>query len=165
MQAHYLNVPGTEWEYKEVDQQTGRQVRKIYEVPVLLDPKDPANFNYPGEIIVCDGNSPQRLDIIFAGPPTPDMEPIDDEAKEISSKLVSAWQHPIDSLPGQGDYSSQVLERLEAQMTLLMKGQKPVANTVIEPTAFEALQQQVQALMEQNAALLEKLEEPKSRRL
>jgi hypothetical protein len=56
---HYLKVPelpdGTkvEWEHKETARESGRTIRKLFAVPMLLEPKDPADCNYPGEIIVA----------------------------------------------------------------------------------------------------------------
>src|SRR5262245_52055330 len=100
-QPQYPAVAGTEWEYKKSDRETGRQTRKVYEVPLYLDPKDAADWNYRSDesIIVTNKFDPAfRRDIVFVGPPTPDMEPIDDEAKAISQKYIDsgAWQHPID---------------------------------------------------------------------
>ena len=72
MNAHYLNVSGTEWEHKETDRSTGKQARKVFPVPMLLNPEDPADHNYPGEIIVAhEGKTAQRRDIIFVGQPSP----------------------------------------------------------------------------------------------
>jgi hypothetical protein len=103
---HYLHVPGTEWEYKETDRSSGKQGRKIFAVPLYLDPRDNADHNYPGEIIVCDKESPvYPKDILFQsarglrGEPTPEMEPLDDEAVQISRALEHKWVHPIESLP------------------------------------------------------------------
>lgn len=95
--AHYLKVPGTEWEYKEVDMTSGRQARKVFPVPLHLDPNNPSDCNYPGDIIVKQGKGEPR-DIIFEGPPTPDMEPLDDEAEAISAKWREKWSHPIEDL-------------------------------------------------------------------
>lgn len=114
--GHYLNtlvmeedklVAGTQWEYKEQDRGTGRAARKMYNVPQLLDPKDPADCNYPGEIIVC--NEYDRAfprDIIFLGEPTPEMEALDEAAETISASLRHKWEHPIDTLPVNGAMSS-----------------------------------------------------------
>src|SRR5712664_1979266 len=67
--GHYLNVlidgSPAEWEYKETDRNTGKQARRIFPVPVLLDPNDPADHNHPGEIIVCHEGAGDRRDIIF----------------------------------------------------------------------------------------------------
>lgn len=97
---HYLKVPGTEYEYKETDQTTGRQGRKVFQVPLWLHPDDPGSQNYPGEVIVT--NKEDRAfprDYLFVGPPTPDMEPLDDEAEKLSDSMRERWTHPIESLP------------------------------------------------------------------
>src|SRR5262245_32892957 len=98
MTAHYLMTnPPAEWEHKETSRETGRQTTVKYKVPRLLEPKDPADHNYPDEIIVSDGKGNiERRDIIFVGDPTPDMEPIDDEAKKITQGFVDSgrWRKP-----------------------------------------------------------------------
>lgn len=105
MNAHYLNVPGTEWEYKETTD-SGKQGRKIFPVPLHLDPNNPRDHNYPGEIIVCHEGKGQPKDIVFVGPPTPDMTPLDDEAQAISDSMQPAWIHPIESLPTHDNLSA-----------------------------------------------------------
>ena len=171
-QAHYLAVPGTEWEYKESDRETGRQARKVFEVPLYLDPKDAADWNYRSDesIIVTNKFDPAfRRDYVFVGPPTPDMEPIDDEAREITQGFIDsgAWQHPIDSL--NMNYSQSVLSDFERQLTQVLASvakQQPMAQAVslggISQEAFEKLQQQVAALMERNAQLEEAMVEKKA---
>jgi hypothetical protein len=103
---HYLHtVPGTEWEQKEVDATTGRQAIRRYPVPLHLDPDNPADHNYPGEIIVSTkADRAHPRDIVFKGPPTPDMEPIDEEADKLIAPLRAKWEknHPIESLPASG---------------------------------------------------------------
>ena len=90
IEAHYLNVPGTTWEAKEVDRSTGRQVKKVFNVPLYLDPKDEADWNYrreqdpdlqDGGIIVCLAGKGRPRDIVFEGDPTPCMIPLDDEGR------------------------------------------------------------------------------------
>ena len=111
---HYLKVPGTTYEYKELDQFTGKQTKQELPVPLYLDPKDPADCNYPGEIIVCDKPSPEHpKDIHFVGKPTPEMEPLDTEAQRISEAMADEWVHPIESLPAQGT-ASQIPEKPKA---------------------------------------------------
>lgn len=105
MTGHYLNVVSDDepivWEHKETDRNTGKTARKAFPVPLLMDPNDPADHNYPGEIIVTNAKDPAfRKDIVFLGDPTPDMMPLDQEAEEISESLASQWKHPIESLPG-----------------------------------------------------------------
>lgn len=163
MTAHYLNVPGTEWEYKETDRNTGRQGRKVWNVPLFLDPRDAADHNYRelGEIIVSDGQGAMGRDIIFVGDPTPDMEPLDAAAEAISKSFEHRWIHPIESLPGQG-YSQSLLDDLQRQIAQLSAGQQakpaaPVSINGIDPQAFAEMQAQMKLLMEQNAALQNQL--------
>lgn len=155
--AHYLNVPGTEWEYKETDQNTGKQARRVFTVPALLNPNDPSDCNYPGEIIVAWKDKGQGRDIIFIGEPTPDMEPLDDEASAVSNKLRPKWVHPVESLSGNG-FSGDLIAMLEKQMTLALKNQPTnVSAAGVSQEDFAKLQAQVAALMAQNAALAEQL--------
>jgi hypothetical protein len=125
--AHYLKVPGTEWEYKETDRMTGKQKRKVFPVPLYLNPADDSDCNFrhgiPGVtdepmIVVASVGRGLPGDIEFEGPPTPDMEPLDDEAREISAQWAPQWVHPIEDLPGQGgmSYSQSILSDLEAQV-------------------------------------------------
>lgn len=171
--SHYLSVPGTEWEYKESDRESGRQARKIYEVPVYLNPKTQGDWNYPSEqlIIVSSKYDPKYpRDIIFTGPPTPDMEPIDEEAREISQGYIDrgAWKHPIEAL--NMTYSESRLsefERALAETLAGVKAQVPsVSTSGVSAKQFNELQAQVQQLMEQNARLqAQVLEKPKVRRI
>lgn len=163
--GHYLNtlvmeedklVAGTQWEYKEQDRGTGRAARKLYNVPQLLDPKDPADCNYPGEIIVC--NEYDRAfprDIIFLGEPTPEMEALDEAAETISASLRHKWEHPIDTLPVNGAMSSDE----QAFMAKMMQSfaasvgaqvQAP-ANASVSVEDFNALKEQLAALQAQLA--------------
>lgn len=156
-QKHYLNVPGTKWEYEETNRNTGKRNRVAFSVPVHLDPEDPSDHNYPGEVIVANKEDrAYRNDIIFLGEPTPDMEPIDDEAQAISDALRPKWQHPIESLPG--DFSASLISNFERQMKDLMNsGQAKPANPVsagsVSAEEFAKLQEQVAALMAKNAEL------------
>jgi hypothetical protein len=122
MTAHYLNVPGEQWEYMENDRRTGRPQRTKFDVPRLLDPKDPTCWtnrwgskdNEDGEVIVCWEGKGDSHDIAFFGDPTPDMVPVDDEAKEISAKFEVRWNsRPEDSA---GDYSQSLIDRFQIQM-------------------------------------------------
>jgi len=121
---HYLNVPGTTWEHQETDQQTGARARKVFEVPLYLNPDDARDCNYPGEIIVAtkkDTRFPR--DILFTGLPTPDMEPLDDEAVNLYEDYMKRFggQHPIESLQATGfTYSETLLENLQRQVADLM---------------------------------------------
>lgn len=128
--AHYLKVPelpdGTkiEWEHKETSRESGRTVRKLYAVPMLLDPRDPADCNYPGEVIVAhavDGAHNLRQDIIFLGEPTPEMEPLNEAAQAISDSLRSKWEHPIETLPANGGMTGAEQVFMQTMMTQFAK--------------------------------------------
>ena len=155
--AHYLNTdPATEYTYTEVSRETGRQHRQTVKVPRLLEPKDPADCNYPDEIIVCDGNNPQRHDIIFVGPPTPDMEPLDDEAKKITKSYIDSGQW---KKPEEGEiYGENLVKEFIRQIDRLQP-QPPSASGGVDAKAFSELQAQVKALVEQNAKLHARLGE------
>ena len=121
--SHYLNVPGTEWEYKEIDRTTGRPKMRKFPVPLLLDPAQPADWNYrdmatgDGDIIVCHDGKGEPKDIIFVGDPTPDMHPLDAEATAISQSFAGKWGHPIESLEANGpSYSEQLLNKLQEEV-------------------------------------------------
>lgn len=163
--AHYLNVEGIEWDYVEKDQQTQRNKRVHFAVPLHLDPNDPADHNDKQNewIVVSDGNNPSPRDIIFKGPPTPDMEPIDEAAEAITAQHRKRWDanHPIESLPGQ-DYSQSLLSKFQAEVEEKLKaagGQYPQYSKGVDPTAFEALQTQVAELAKQNSALIAMLQQ------
>lgn len=113
-----MQVPGTQWEYKEVDRTTGKPKRVVFEVPMLLNPNEPSDWNYRygqdnGEIIVAQGNA-EPADIIFTGEPTPDMMPLDDEAKKISAGFATKWKHPIETLPN--SYAEHILDGLQKEV-------------------------------------------------
>lgn len=160
--AHYLNVPGTEWEHRETNRDTGRQARKVYEVPLLLDPKDPADCNYPGEIIIAYAGKGQGRDIIFEGPPTPEMEPLDEEAEAITEAERPRWQAVTDS-PGL-TYGESLLIGLQKQLDAVARqvGAMPAApmpTNAISPDALTVLQNQIAELMESNAKMQAQLAE------
>lgn len=167
--AHYLNVEGVEWDYVERDQKTNRQRRVHFKVPLHLDPNDPSDHNDKANewIIVSDGNNPQPRDIIFIGPPTPDMEPMDAEAEAITAQHRVTWDatHPINSLASNsGGYSQSLLEKFQGEFEAKLKqsgGTYPTNSPYakgIDPSAFEALQTQVAELAKQNSQLIEMLQ-------
>jgi hypothetical protein len=122
MTPHYLNVPGEEWEYTENDRTTGRPKRVKFPVPRLLDTKDPSCWtnrwgnkdNEDGEIIVCHEGKGEPTDQVFIGSPTPDMVPVDDEARAISATFESLWQAKPENMAG--DYSQSLVDRFQIQM-------------------------------------------------
>lgn len=161
--AHYLNVEGIEWDYAEQDQQTRRMKRVRFAVPLHLDPRDSSDWTDKANewIVVSDGNAPMPRAIVFAGDPTPDMEPLDADAERIMAVWHKKWDgaHPIESLPGQG-YSQSLLTKFQDEVNAklsAMGGQYPGADQYakgVDPTAFEALQSQVAELAKQNSQLI-----------
>lgn len=118
-EPHYLNTKDTKWEFETKNRTTGRSERKQFNVPTHLDPNIESDWNYQdrignnivdGKIIVCWEDKGEPKDIVFEGPPTPGMLPLDDEAKQISAKF--------DWIPTQGlDENSQF--NSFAQQTLI----------------------------------------------
>ncbi len=154
--GHYLNIidnfsgEQTEWVYQETDRTTGRANRKKFHVPMLLD----------AETIVTTAKDPAfPNDTVFFGEPTPDMEPLDEEAEELVESLKAKWEHPIDSLPAQGGMNQQE----QAFMQTMMEGfakqvgaalpQQPQAVSGVSVEEFEAMKAQLaQLLAEKNTS-------------
>lgn len=160
MQPHYLNVPDTEWEYKEVNRTSGKPQRKVYQVPRMLHPDDSGDYTHPElqAIIVCYEGKGEARDLTFFGEPTPDMEPLDAEAQAISDSCRGKWVAPMgaDAFPAQGGYGGARAEEFLKELTALMAAQQPVAPTSapnVSVDEFEALKKQVALLLEQNALL------------
>lgn len=159
-EAHYIygkypHSEDTEWEYKEVDRLSGREVRKRYKVPAYFE-KD---------TIVCWEGKGDKTDCIFEGNPTGAMEPIDDEAQEITERLRSGFgEHPIDSLRTQGwtdDYSDSLTRHFEKKLNeIAAKTPIPQAQTGVSKEEFDALRAQLAQLMAEKA---EPPEPPKRR--
>lgn len=150
--SHYLKVPDTVYIYEEVDRTTGKLGRKIFNVPLLLDPANPADCNYPGEIIVCHAGKGADKDYVFDGQPTPDMDPIDEEARAITTRMEPSWRHPIDSLPG--TFSASLIEGFQKDIDALRTGQ--METQAVKASEFDILKGQVAELMKQNKELAEK---------
>ncbi len=161
---HYLNVPGNEWMQEETDRETGRRNRKIFPVPQLLDPNNPQDQNYRelGRIIVCHEGKGEPRDIIFLGEPTPEMEPFDEEAEQISESLRSKWEHPIETLPANGGMNDKEMAFMQHMMEAFAKNAAPAPNASVPLDQFEELKAQVAELMKQNAEL--KAATPSARR-
>lgn len=156
MNSHYLNIldpdtgAPTEWQYSETDRTTGKARRKTYHVPQLLDPKDPTLCNADGEIIVCQEGKGLPRDIVFFGEPTPDMEPMDEEAETISESLKSKWAHPIETLPANGGmnaneqaFMENMMKSFAAQIGASLNPQ-PVSSN--DDARFAAMAQQIEEL-------------------
>lgn len=153
--AHYINVPelpdGTrvEWEHKETSRENGRSIRKLYSVPMLLDPKDAADHNYPGDIIVTrfvEGARMASQDYIFVGDPTPEMEPINDEARAITDACRSRWDNPIDSLPANGGMSDEESVFMQKMMETFARIAPPQENQTVPKEAYDELKERLSRL-------------------
>ena len=134
--AHYLNIEvlpdGTkvEWEHKETSRESGRAVRKLFPVPMFLEPKDAADHNYPGEIIVAhavDGCHNLRQDYVFTGPPTQEMEPLNAEAEAITESCRHGWIHPVDTMPANGGMTTAESVFMQKMMEVFEKIAPPHA--------------------------------------
>lgn len=127
MASHYLNtVTPTEWEYFAVA--GGKSVRKRFQVPRYLDVLNPADWTIKaggvpvefggndegaeGAIIVCHEGKGERGDIEFRGNPTPDMMPVDDEAKAVSAQFEAHWKYKPDT--AESSFSQSLVDNLES---------------------------------------------------
>lgn len=157
--GHYLMVDGVNWEYTEINNQ-GKQARKRYVVPMFLDPKDEQMcngvdvFNEP-ILVVSNGEGAQPRDIIFKGDPTPDMEPLDDEATAISNTFRPKWDKAGVGVGG----SEGLLGQFEAQLSAAMANSlsaiaAPVAQT---STQVDAVLLAMAEMMKQNQQILSAL--------
>jgi len=165
---HYIHIEGTEWEYRETDQATGRQGRKIFKVPRYLNPEDPSDHNYPGMIVVS--LKPNGNDYVFEGGPTMDMEPLDDEAKALSAEFKKNYKHPMhefDMNYGQ-TYSQSLLTDMQRQLSEATTAAKTAeARSLRDVSAedFAKLKAQMDQLLEQNAKMQAQLAEKSTRRI
>lgn len=171
---HYLNVSGVEWNYNEVDRKTGKQVTRRFPVPSLLDPNNPQDWNIvsvrnqaggpeEGQIIVGWEGKCLETDIIFKssdwkghGAPTPDMVPLDDEAKAESAKYLKQWNMPTDGSPIPDNSSELILNRLQAEF-------KTVSEAQNKPQQIEGLTEMLAAMtaiMKQNQELIALMAKP-----
>jgi hypothetical protein len=159
MAPHYINVPtlpdGTrvEWEHKETHRESGRAIRKLYAVPMLLNPEDPGDCNYPGEIVVSqevEGAHFIRQDLLFMGPPTRDMEPMNEAAQAISDAHKARWVHPIETLPANGGMNEHEQAFMQNMMAAFAKEvgahTNPAPNTSVSREAYDALQDRLAKL-------------------
>lgn len=138
IKGHLVDEDKTEWEYKEADRMTGREKRKRFEVPDYRDV----------DTIVCyEGSEKDKNDFVMDGPPTPGMEPIDDEAREISAKHASSWKHPIETLPAQ--FGPETLQ----MMTAFAQAATPVAASGVSKEDFDKVMARLNELEAKNASL------------
>lgn len=119
---HYLLAKqfgeDTTWVREETNRDTGRAFRRTFSVPLYIDPEDPTCINRNiGYCVVATEGSEMPGDITLLSPCTPDMEPLDDDAKRITAEESKKWKDPINSLPISigDDFGNQLLAMLTAQ--------------------------------------------------
>lgn len=156
--SHYLTVKGNAWEQIEVDQMTGRQIRKQYAVPMQLDIADPSVWNgniirnprgeiLGGDIIVAyEAKAHEPKDYLFIGTPTPDMFPLDDEATEISAGFEKVWNAKPDE---ELSYGAKLIDQLMVKRAEIESEEKTVK---IE--GMSEILMSFQDMMKQNQQLL-----------
>lgn len=153
--AHYINTNDTVWEYSEVDRITGRPKRTQFPVPRLLNPEDPGDWNYiyskdgfgkpdTGEIIVAQG-AHEPKDYIFEGDITPDMVPLDDEAKKISAASAHKWKYAAEKL--NGTYADEMMKDLSEQIDEVRAKSAPAEGMTELLTAMTAMMKQNQDIL------------------
>jgi hypothetical protein len=139
--AHYLSVPDNFWERVEVNLQTGKQGRQRVLVPLYLNPEE-------GEVIVSTKQSRQYPnDIVFTGPVTPDMEPLDDEAEEMMANYIAGYrgEHPIESLPG--TLGESLIEKFTNQLERIQVSNHPSSEIDSLKAQVAEQSRQISALM------------------
>lgn len=160
---HYLNIPtlpdGTrvEWEHKETNRDNGRAVRKLYSVPMLLNPEDPNDHNHPGEVIISqevEGAHFNPRDYIFTGPPTRDMEPLNAEAEAITDHHRARWVHPIDTLPANGGMNEAEMSFFKTMMEQFAKAAPQAAPAIENTSVPREKYDELQARLEKLEALI-----------
>lgn len=169
---HYLPIEGTEWIHEETSRDTGKRLRKVFAVPLHLDPENPSDQNdrENGWVIVANEfDRAHPRDYIFIGPPTPDMEPLNDEAEAITEAAKKNWVHPIDSLPGQG-YGQSLLAEFEKQLAQAIANAggaipKAVSLAPADTDRLARIEEQLAQLMARNAELEAALAQKSERRV
>lgn len=170
---HYINAKqfgeDTTWVREETNRDTGRAFRRTFAVPLYIDPEDPICINKNlGFCVVATEGSEMPGDIVILGPPTPDMEPLDDAAKEITKVESVKWKDPINSLPiniGE-DFGNQLLAMLTAQFNTVANqpntSLKGASNNEIEQlkAMLVAQQEQIAKLIAGNESIPVVSEEP-----
>lgn len=153
---HYLLArqfgEDTTWVREETNRDTGRAFRRTFPVPLFIDPEDPICINRNvGYCVVATEGSEMPGDITLLSPCTPDMEPLDDDARKVTAEESKKWKDPINSLPiaiGE-DFGNQLLTMLTAQFNTVANNPsvslKGASNSEIEElrAMVRELQQQI----------------------
>jgi len=155
---HYLNVAqyqdGTkiEWEHKETNAINGRAVRKLHSVPLMLNPDDPNDYNYPGEIIVTqevEGGHCLKQDYVFTGAPTRDMECLNEAAERESDKHRARWINPVETLPANGGMNQAEMNFMQTMMADFAKqvgASLPGTNATVPREDYDELKTRLEKL-------------------
>lgn len=159
-EPHYLNVPGTKWEFTIQNRVTGKPQRKVFDVPLYLNPEDEGDWNirdgFDGYIAVCHEGKGNPSDIIFIGNPTPGMLPLDDEARELTAKFAWKPTQGTDEESKMASFSNQILNGLIDKMS----DAQVAAST---PAAIPGLDQLIAVMtqmMAQQGELIARLSQP-----
>ena len=142
---HYINTPGIEWEYNET--RNGKVNRKRFAVPRFLNTADPGDWtnkwgskdDEDGEIVVCFEGKGEGKDIVFIGDPTPDMIPVDDEARALSKTFETRWAYKPET--AEVDFSQSLVNRFEVAMGEIQSKPAEVPGMSDLVTALSALTQ------------------------
>jgi hypothetical protein len=159
MANHYLKVDGYKWEMTETDRFTGRQRRQQFAVPRFLDVGDPGDWTITyskdeGDIVVSNGGTHEARDVIFIGDPTPDMLPLDDEAKAISDSFAKLWRRSAENQLSGKSYTDELMDKMHEQMAAL---QAAVAAPAQQTQGFGEAMAMMSEVMKQNQQIMEKL--------
>jgi len=156
-EPHYLNVPSSRWEQTAIDGRTGKPARKMFKVPMHLDPRtaDDWNFKYPnnemdGEVHVCWEGKGLSHDIVFEGNPTPGMLPLDKEAEIETAKYNWTPTQGIDDESQRAGFFARLGDDLINQMTDL----KAVAASQQQTHGVDKVLEAMASMMEQNQQIL-----------
>lgn len=156
---HYIHVyrprrGPTEWEYKEIDQMTGEEIRTRFAVPLYIE-KGMIVSTKGSELPTDNGPVGPYVWVDSKVEPTCNMTPLDEAARELSANLPQpfGWD-PFDDLPTQGGFADKLISGLEKQMAELLKRlpeQGPVADSGVSREEFAALQAQLAQLIAEKA--------------
>ncbi len=116
---------------------------------MFLEPKDPADHNYPGEIIVAhavDGCHNLRQDYVFTGPPTQEMEPLNEEAEAITESCRHGWIHPVDTMPANGGMTTAESAFMQKMMEVFEKIASPHAAPKVDSNEVSDLKERLARL-------------------
>lgn len=166
LEKHYINIEGCDWEEKQ-ELQTKvrgrhRLHKKVFVVPMYLDPKDQSDQNYPGEIIISTEENRRYPDDYVTGPGfmcTIDMLPLDDDAEAMMEEFKASYrgEHPIESL--NGSLGEDILAKLSRQLDSLGKLQPPLA-APITASELDSIKAENADLRAKLDAIMERLNMP-----